>query len=154
MSILRKRRAVEDTGKIKLLGVERDGPGTKISFASFLKKDYIERAMVIYLDANGIISKLFFSSNDHGSVEWINGQGLRNSRAWESEDEAQSQSYLSRRYTAILSDGNAGNEYARKRIIPDVLDNLESGDVAEWIGDVLSVREYLVPVDPSRFAHN
>ncbi len=143
---------MDDTTKIKFLKVDRDGPGTKISFASFLKKDYVDKAMVIYLDAKGVISKIFFSSNDHGSVEWINGQGLRNSRAWESEEDAQSKSYLTRRYTAILSDGAAGNDFARDRIIPDILENLASGEIAEWIGDVLSVREYLVPADLSRLA--
>lgn len=145
---------MDDIEKINLLAVDRDGTDTKISFASFLKKDYVDMSMVIYLDANNIISKIFFSSNDHGSVEWINGQGLRNSRAWESEESAKSSSYLTRRYTAILSDGVAGNDFARKHIIPGILDNLASGEIAEWIGDVLSVKEYLVPADLSKFSLN
>jgi len=138
--------------KIKLFKIEKDGPATKIFYASFLKKDYVAKSMVIYLDATAIISKIFFSSNDHGTVEWINGQGLRNSRAWESEESAKSQSYISRRYTAILSNGAAGNDFARERIIPDILDNLADGEIAEWIGDVLSVKEYLVPADMSKFS--
>jgi hypothetical protein len=142
------------TDKIELLAIDPDDSGTKISFASFLKKDYVAKSMVIYLDSNAIIAKIFFSSNSYGSVEWINGQGLKNSRAWESEDAAKAQSYLTRRYTAILSDGAAGNDYARDLIIPDILENLASEDVAEWIGDVLSVKEYLVPADLSRFANN
>ncbi len=145
---------MNETDKIELLAVDTDESGTKISFASFLRRDYVAKSMVIYLDTNGIIVKIFISSNDYGSVEWINGQGLKNSRAWESEDAAKAQSYLTRRYTAILSDGAAGNDYARDRIIPDILDNLDSGDIAEWIGDVLNVKEYLVPADLSRFSKN
>jgi hypothetical protein len=143
-----------DTDKIELLAIDRDESGTKISFASFLRRDYVAKSLVIYLDENRIIVKIFFSSNTYGSVEWINGQGLKNSRAWESEEAAKAQSYLTRRYTAILSDGVAGNEYARDHIIPDIIDNLASMDLAEWIGDVLRVKEYLVPAEISMFSRN
>jgi hypothetical protein len=137
--------------KLKFVALDNYESEKKISFASFLRENYAAKSMVIYLDQHDIISKIFFSSDKYGTVEWINGSGLKNCHKWESEDEAKSQSYLTRRYTAILSDGAAGNDYAQDLIIPDILDNLNDDNIAEWIGDVLQVREYLVPVDLSHF---
>lgn len=145
---------MEETGKIKLVALEDTESGKKIALASFLKKDYVAKSVVIYIDRNNNITGIFFSSDTHGTVEWINGSGLKNSHRWESDDQAKSRSYLTRRYTAILSNGSAGADFARDFIIPDILDNLESAEVAEWIGDILRTKEYLVPVDLSRFKFN
>ncbi|HOT44041.1 MAG TPA: hypothetical protein PLM53_08335 [Spirochaetota bacterium] len=145
---------MEDSDKIKLVAVEDTESGKKIAFASFLRKDYVAKSLVIYIDGNNIITGIFFSSDVHGTVEWINGSGLKNCHRWESEDQARSRSYLTRRYTAILSDGSASADFARDFIIPDILDNMENADAAEWIADILRVREYLVPVDLSRFRVN
>ena len=137
--------------KLKLVAIDNHESEKKISFASFLRENYVAKSLVIYLDRNDIISKIFFSSDTYGTVEWINGSGLNDCHKWESEDEAKSQSYLTRRYTAILSDGAAGNDYAQEHIIPDILDNLYDDNIAEWIRDILQVREYLVPLDPMQF---
>ncbi|HNW29113.1 MAG TPA: hypothetical protein PKN50_11595 [Spirochaetota bacterium] len=145
---------MEESDKIKLVAVEDTESGKKIAFASFLRKDYVAKSLVIYIDGNNIITGIFFSSDVHGTVEWINGSGLKNCHRWESEDQAKSQSYLTRRYTAILSDGSASADFARDFIIPDILDNMSNADVAEWVADILRVREYLVPVDLSRFRGN
>ncbi len=142
---------MEEANKIKLVALEDTESGKKIAFASFLRKDYVAKSLVVYIDRNNVISGIFFSSDIHGTVEWINGSGLKNCHQWESEDQAKSRSYLSRRYTAILSDGSVTMDYARDFIIADILDNLASADVAEWVGDILHTREYLVPVDLSRF---
>jgi hypothetical protein len=145
---------METTGKLTLVAIENTESGKKIAFASFLKQDYVAKSLVIYLDGNSVITGIFFSSDAHGTVEWINGSGLKNSHRWESEDQAKSRSYLTRRYTAILSNGSAGTDFARDYIIPDILDNMESAEVAEWVADLLRTREYLVPVDISRFKVN
>lgn len=139
--------------RIRLLSVERDASRGKISFASFLKQDYVAKSLVIYLDGNSIIEKIFFSSDIYGTVEWENGKGLVNCHTWETEDQAREPTYLTRRYTSILSDGAADAGYAHETIVPDVLDNLEDGETAEWVEDIISVREYLVPVDLSRFGN-
>ena len=139
--------------RIRLLSIEWDDSRGKISFASFLKRDYVAKSMVIYLDGNGIIEKIFFSSDVFGTVEWENGAGLANCHTWENEEQARAHTYLTRRYTSILSDGSADGDYARTTILPDVLDNMEDTDTAEWIEDVVSVKEYLVPVDVSRFGN-
>lgn len=142
---------MDDADKIKLLNIENTDEGKKIAFASFLRKDYVAKSLVMYLDGSDIISKMFFSSDTYGTVEWINGRGLQNSHRWESDDQAKSLSYLTRRYTAILSDGSVDTEFARDFIIPDILDNLDNADTAEWIADILNTREYLVRVDTARF---
>jgi hypothetical protein len=137
--------------KVKLIALDNFGTEKKISFASYLRENYVAKSLVIYLDRSNVINKMFFSSDTYGTVEWINGSGLKNCHKWESEDEAKSQSYLTRRYTAILSDGAADNAYAQNRIIPDILDNMNDENIAEWVRDILQVREYLVPVDLSEF---
>ena len=104
---------MSDMDTLKLVAFDNYGSEKKISFASFLRENYVAKSMVIYLDQNDIISKIFFSSNTYGTVEWVNGSGLKNCHKWESEDEAKAQSYLTRRYTAILSDGAAENDYAQ-----------------------------------------
>ena len=122
-----------------------------MAYAYYIRSEFVAKAMVIYLDGANMIEKIFFSSDDFGTVEWKNGTGLADCHRWESEDQAKSKSYLSRRYTTILSNGALDIDYARAMIIPDILDNLNDGDVAEWIGDIISTREYLIPVDTSRF---
>jgi hypothetical protein len=139
------------TDKLKLIKIDTIDTGKKISFASFLRENYVAKSLVMYIDRNGIIEKMFLSSDTYGTVEWQNGTGLKNSHSWETEDEAKQPTYLTRRYTSILSDGAMDNDFAREKIIPDILDNLLYADIAEWVGDVLQVREYLVPVDLSRF---
>ncbi|TFH43137.1 MAG: hypothetical protein E4G96_01840 [Chrysiogenales bacterium] len=139
--------------RIKLISLEINESGGKISFASFLKQDYVAKSLVIYLDGGNIIERIFFSSDIFGTVEWQNGSGLINSHRWENEEQAQAPTYLTRRYTSILSDGAADVDYARNSIVPDVLDNLADADTAEWIGDIVMVKEYLVPVDLSRYGN-
>jgi hypothetical protein len=142
---------MNDANFIKLISIAPTDTGKKIAYAYYLRKDFVAKSMVIYLDGAGIIQKIFFSSDDFGTVEWKNGTGLAESHRWESEDQAKSKSYLTRRYTTILSNGVADMDYARSVIIPDILDNLSDAEVAEWIGDIVQTREYLIPVGESRF---
>ena len=136
---------------LKLVSVASTDTGKKVAYAYYLRTDFVAKSMVIYLDSSGIIERIFFSSDDHGTVEWRNGAGLVDCHRWESEDQAKSQSYLSRRYTTILSNGAVDTDYARDVIIPDIIDRLQDGALAEWIGDIIRVREYLVPAEESRF---
>lgn len=142
---------MDDINKLRFVSIERTETGKKIAFASFLKKDYVANSLVVYTGKNDLIEKIFFSSNAHGTVEWINGAGLKNCHRWESEEQAHSPTYLTKRYTTILSDGAAGLDHARETIIPDILDNLHDVDIAEQISDVIQVKEYLIPVDFSRY---
>jgi len=142
---------MNDPNYLNLVSVATTETGKKVAYAYYLRKDFVAKSMVIYLDTTGIIEKIFFSSDDHGTVEWRNGSGLVDCHRWESEDQARSQSYLTRRYTTILSNGAVDTEFARVVIIPDILDRLRDADLAEWISDIVHVREYLLPVDDSRF---
>lgn len=141
---------MEDSNTIRFISLE-EGEVKKIAFASYLKKDYVAKSMVIYLDGNDIITHIYFSSNNYGSVEWKNGAGLKDCHRWESEDQAKSPSYLTRRYTAILSDGAEHTDYAKRFILPDVIEHLEDNDLADLVSDILHTREYLVPFDYRRF---
>lgn len=145
---------LNDSNKIKLAAIGDTDTGKKIAFASYLRKDFVAKSMVIYLDRSNVIASIFFSSDIHGTAEWINGSGLTKSNRWESDDQAKSGSYLARRYTAILSNGSVDDNYAKNTIIPDILDHLESADIAEWVADILQTKEYLVPVDLARFKLN
>lgn len=142
---------MDDINKIRFVSADPTDTGKKISFASYLKKDYVAKSLVVYVGRNDLIEKIFFSSNEHGTVEWVNGAGLKNCHRWESEEQAQSPTYLTKRYTSILSDGAVGIDYARETIIPDILDNLHDGDIAELVSDVIQVKEYLIPLDLTRF---
>jgi len=141
---------MDDNDVIRFISLE-EGDEKKIAFASYLKKDYVAKSMVIYLDRSDIITHIYFSSNDYGSVEWKNGVGLTDCHRWESEDQAKSPTYLTRRYTAILSDGAEHADYAKRFILPDVIEHLGDNDLADLVSDILHAREYLVPFDYRRF---
>ena len=139
---------MDDKDIIKLIKINRDSE-TKIYFASYLREDYVAKSLVITLDGGMTIESIYFSSDTYGTVEWTNGVGLTDCHRWESEDQAKEPSYLTRRYTTILTNGAREADYAKELIIPDILDKLQNADVAEWIRDVIQVREYLVPFDLS-----
>lgn len=142
---------MDDKDILKLIKINRDSE-TKIYFASYLREDYVAKSLVICLDKGMIIESIYFSSDTHGTVEWKNGVGLTDCHRWESEDQAKEPSYLTRRYTTILTNGVRDTDYAREMIIPDILDKLQNAHVAEWVHDVVLVKEYLVPVDLSPFS--
>lgn len=142
---------MEKDNKLYLIEAIVDDAEKKLSFASYLKKDYIEKAIVINLSSDNVISRVYFSSNNFGTVEWLNGSGLTNCHKWESEDMAKVPSYLSRRYTAILSDGAATLDYARDLIIPDVLDSLADGQLVEVLSNTVAGESTADRIDLSRF---
>ena len=137
--------------KLYLIEAEINDTDKKLTFASYLKKDYIEKAIVINLTGDNVIKRVYFSSNNFGTVEWLNGSGLNNCHKWESEDMAKVPSYLSRRYTAILSDGAATLDYARDLIIPDVLDSLADSQLVEVLENTVSRESTSERLDLSRF---
>ena len=112
--------------------------GKKLYFVSFLRRDFVERSAVITLDGMGRVAHLYLSSYRHGSVEWENGSGLSECRLWETEEQAQEPTYLTRRYTARLSDGESDSGYAAATILPDVLDNMADGEVASLLKDIIT----------------
>jgi len=107
--------------------------GKKYVFASYLKTDYVDKSLVINTDPNYNILEMIFSSNDYGIAEWVRGKGIRDCHKWEDEDAAKDVSYLSRRYTAIISNGNVTKDYAINKIISDVLNHIEDKNLCDLI---------------------
>lgn len=113
--------------------VKRTNEGVKYYFVSHLRRDFVERSVVLLVDERGYMKSLFFTSHRYGSAEWLNGEGLVSCHAWESGDDAQSATYLTRRYTVRLSDGVVDTNYAVKNIIADVLGGMADREFAAFL---------------------
>lgn len=135
------------TGTLKLVNIDADEDATKLVYASYLKKDFIERSIVLYIGADRRVKEMHFSSNSYGTAEWRNGHGIVDCHRWESEEHVQATSYLNRHYTAILQNGIMGNDYAEKRIIPDVLSAVAIPDLAQIVKTAVAENRYDGVVD-------
>lgn len=111
------------TKKLILDSVETKEGIKTISFASYLKEEYIERLIKISIKNNIVIS-MYFSSNEYGTTTWMIEKGFVDSHRWESDDDLNKISYIARRYPAPLENGIISNDYAFEKIVPDVLDNM------------------------------
>ena len=127
-----------DMNRLYLEKVIDLGNGRKLYFTSYLRRDFVEHSVVITLGGNGRVDHIYFSSYHHGSVEWNNGSGFSECRLWETEDQAQEPTYLTRRYTMRLSDGEAGPGFAENAIVPDVLENMADVKVASLLREIIA----------------
>jgi hypothetical protein len=126
-------------GKQLVLTNIKDEPyGKKYVFASYLKTDYVDKSLVINTDPDYNVMEMIFSSNDYGIAEWENGKGIKDCHKWEDEDAAKETSYLSRRYTAIISNGNVTEDYAINKIVSDVLNHIEDKKFCDRIFETVS----------------
>jgi hypothetical protein len=96
---------------------------------------------VITIRKNNTVKEIFLSSYHFGSVEWKSGTGIIDPRLWESEEQAVSPSYLTRRYTVRMANGPATTNLAVEQMIPDVLDNMEDREIAGVIGSILLTKK-------------
>jgi|GEM_PF-436492 len=142
---------MDGDNKLYLIEAILNETNKKLTFASYLKRDYIEKAVIINLSNDNIIERIFFSSNNFGTVEWKNGSGLGDCHKWENEDMAKKSSSLSRHYTAILSDGAETPDYARHLIIPDVLDSLADNQLVEVLNNTINSNLNSEKIDLKRF---
>jgi len=125
--------------------------GYKLYFTSYLRQDFIERSLVITLREDFTVSHIYLSSYSYGSVEWYNGSGLTECRQWETDEQAEAPGYLTRRYTARMSDGYAPEGHAEQLLIPDVLDNLENARLAGIIRSILTVKKSVKKIIPGDY---
>ena len=139
-----------DGDPVRFVSSGRSGEFVKYVFASYLKKDYVGMSVVLYVDARSVIKKMFFTSRS-GNAEWINGRGISGSYFWETEEMARSASYVSRRYTAILSDGPAGDGHAEETVIPEVIGRIENGAFADFIKGIVSRKRTSRVFRPERY---
>ncbi len=129
-------------GKIYFEKVIHENGNHKLYFTSYIRSDFIERSLVITLDDDDIVQKIYFSSYDFGSAEWINQYGIVDSRLWESDDQAGAPTYLTRRYTVRMANGPATGSFAHEKIVPDVLDNMVDSDFSELIRNMITRKDY------------
>ncbi|HRX49591.1 MAG TPA: hypothetical protein P5120_18855, partial [Spirochaetota bacterium] len=121
--------------------ITENGKERKLYFTSYLRTDFVERSLVVTLRKNSTVKEIFLSSYHFGSVEWKSGTGLVEPRLWESEEQAVSPSYLTRRYTVRMANGPADANLAVEKMIPDVLDNMENSELAETIASILAAKK-------------
>lgn len=119
-----------------------EGDCTKLYFVSYLRKDFVERSMVMTLNKNRTVKEIYFSSYEHGSAEWINGEGIVESRFWESDEQAVAPTYLTRRYTVRMANGPARESFAEQKILPDVLDNIADENLAKVVKRIVKKQKY------------
>lgn len=129
-----------------------DEKQVKLYFTSYIRSDFVERSLVVTLDENDVVQSVYFSSYDFGSAEWINEQGIVDSRLWESDEQAGAPTYLTRRYTVRMADGPATGSFAQEKIVPDVLDNLVDGDFAAIIRQMISGKSASNKIDYKNMA--
>ncbi|MBN1531308.1 MAG: hypothetical protein JXA20_01465 [Spirochaetes bacterium] len=134
---------------IKLVSVTGDRDATRVVFASYLKPDFVERAMTVRIGADRIVREIEFSSNEYGTALWVNGRGITDCHRWEDEETVQSTSYLNRHYPALLLNGPMSEDYAERQVIPDVLDSLESVPLRETIRAMVGESRSETAIDPS-----
>ena len=128
-------------GKLVFEKITDEGKERKLYFTSYLRSDFVERSLVVTLRKNSTVKEIFLSSYHFGSVEWKSGTGLVDPRLWESEEQAVSPSYLTRRYTVRMANGPAPENLAVEKMIPDVLDNVENSEFAGIIASILTTKK-------------
>ena len=136
---------------VKFESLKTIDQGFKLYFTSYLRKDFIEKSVVVTLGEDFKISGIYISSYNFGSVEWKSGVGLTECRKWETEEQAESPGYLTRRYTAKISNGYAPQGHAEKILIPDVLNSMENREIAGILKSVLKVTKSRKKIIPEKY---
>jgi hypothetical protein len=94
-----------------------------------LRRDFVKNYLKVIFDAGKTITKVYINTYDCGTLEYKNG--VLEMHRWENEDEAQSGSYLSRRYTLRIQDGAVNGDDAKQAIIGIVRSSIEADTIAE-----------------------
>ncbi len=131
--------------------IKKTEEGYKIYFTSYLRRDFVEKSAVITTKNDYKVVSIYISSYDFGSLEWINGIGVSECRKWETVEQAESRGYLTRRYTARISDGYAPEGHAEKLLIPDVLESIDNKKIAGILKSIIRTRRSVRKIDPAKF---
>jgi len=138
-------------GIIKFESIKEADRKYKVYFTSYLRQDFVEKSVVISLSEDFVILNIYISSYDFGSLEWINGIGLTECRKWETEEQSEAPGYLTRRYTARISNGYAPEGYDKNFLIPDVLNSMEDNDIKQILKSVLKVQKTKKKIIPEKY---
>lgn len=120
---------------------------TEILFASYLKKDFVARALILMIEPRATIQTMRFQSNDYGIATWSNGRGFHQKNVWEDEDAGIDPESL-KRFRFPLLNGATSVEFTLNTIVPDVIDHLENQQLASWVKKVVRSQAWLEPVNP------
>jgi len=120
----------KDPGKI-YSSVTHENDISTVEFVTYLREDFVNTILRIRIKERKLLS-IFFHSNTFGVAEWQNGEGFMSCNRWEDEDQAKSQSYLSRHYTTLILNGSQNFDYALENIVPDVCSSF-NGEYASEI---------------------
>lgn len=105
---------------MNLLAHKREGDEETISIGEYLRAGWVERGATFVFRGEEL-ERIYFVSNQFGTVDWEAGVGLTTAHKWESESQAQQVSQLNRHFTTILQDGDMPPHYAHEAIIRDIL---------------------------------
>lgn len=120
------------TGKLVLERIEEKDSVKIITLSSYLKEDFVEKSLIIYLRGEKV-SQLRFSSNKYGNALWTPEQGVFNVHKWETEEDIKQISNLTKHYPALFENGLETDEFAYKYIIPDIIDSLLTQEMRGFI---------------------
>ncbi|MDR0402489.1 MAG: hypothetical protein LBH35_02740 [Treponema sp.] len=94
-----------------------------------LRRDFVKNYLKVIFDGGGNVAKIYINTYDCGTLEYKNG--VLEMHRWENEDEAQSVSYLSRRYTMRIQDGFVSGDDVKQTMIGTVRSSMEANTIAE-----------------------
>jgi hypothetical protein len=94
-----------------------------------LRRDFVKNYLKVIFDAGKTVTKVYINTYDCGTLEYKNG--VLEMHRWENEDEAQSGSYLSRRYTLRIQDGAVNGDDAKQAMIGIVRSSIEADAILE-----------------------
>lgn len=120
----------------------------EVVFASYLKKDFISRALTLIHDSSLIMRSLRFHSNDGGIAVWENGKGIISANSWEDEDAGIDPDSLMR-FRFPLLNGAIAPDLARETIIHDVISHLPNGELASILLKISKTKKWKEPLPSS-----
>ena len=143
---------MKDQDYLQLKKITHKGDKIQIQFVSYLREDFVGRILRLFIKNNKYIQQIHFSSNEYGTADWVNGDGIISCHRWEDEDSVQSLSKLSKHYPTLLLNGEASADYAINNIIPDVLDYFQDRKFAEYIHNIITNKRYDENLDLLQFS--
>lgn len=111
--------------------LNRNGDEIDFIYEHYRHKDFIQHAIVITTDANRKVKRLYFNSCELGTLH-VGRDGSVTCHRWETEDEAQGASAISKHFTTIGSVESKERELA-EAIIRNVLRNIKEPIVGKYV---------------------
>lgn len=103
--------------------------GPRHIFETFTRPGFVRAGAVVQMSSDDRVESLYLNSSEYGTVE-IDASGALTCHSWETEDQAKSGSYLSRRFPVILHNGSESSSYALQ-VVEDVAALTGRGDLLE-----------------------